>query len=243
MQDDEAGTDGRYAEVRGTEAIGADGREAVRVFLRPVASPLPMGFVGLAGGTIALTAQQLGWVPAAQSHLVAVAVLLMAVPLQATGSLVGYLGRDPVAATGMATLAVSWAVIGVLTLYSPPGGRSPVLGFVLFYLAAAVLVSAVVAAVGKGLVALVLGLAAARFALTGVYEYLGGSGWMHAAGWVGLALCVLALYSALALELEGIRHSTVLPTLRYGSARTAVSGDGLPTIGAVQREAGVREQL
>lgn len=218
-------------------------QEAMRIVLRPLASPLPLGFLGLAGGTITLSGQQLGWVPAVTSHLVAVAILLLAVPLQLIASLIGFLSRDPVAATGMGTLAATWATTGVLTLLSPPAQRSPVLGLILFYLAAAVLVSALVAATGKGLVALVLTMAAARFALTGVYEFVGGPGWMSTAGWVGLALCAIALYAALALELESMQHRPVLPTLRWGAARRALTDDGLSTVGAANREAGVREQL
>lgn len=40
-----------------------------------------------------------------------------------------------------------------------------------------------------------------------------------------------------------LRHRTVLPTLRFGAARTALSGEGGSTVGQAQREAGVREQL
>ena len=219
----------------------ADPTGAPRIVVRPLANPLPLGFLGLAGGTIILAGQQLGWVPSAQSHLVAVAVLLVAVPLQSVASIMGFLARDAVAATAMGTLAVTWASIGVLTLMSPPGGRTPVLGLALFYLAAAVLVSAAVAATGKGIVVLVLGLATVRFAVTGVYEYVGGSGWMTTAGWIGVALCAVALYAAAALELESMTLRTVLPTLRYGAARTALA-DGA-TVGPVRREAGVRPQL
>lgn len=218
-----------------------DPQRVVRIVVRPMASPLPLGFVGLAGGTIALSAQQLGWVPAQQSHMVAVAALLMAVPLQLVASLVGFPSRDPAAATAMGTLAVSWATVGVLTLLGPPGSRSPVLGVMLLFATGAVLVSAVVAAPTKGLVAVVLLVAAVRFAVTGVYEYVGGRAWELAAGWIGLALCVLAVYAALAMELESMRKRPVLPTLRHGAGRAALAGaDGL---GPVHREAGVREQL
>lgn len=232
----------------GRDAARDDGRPsepepAVRIVLRPLATPLPLGFLGLGGGTLALTGQQLGWVPATQSHLVAVAVLVTAVPLQLVASVMGFLGRDAVAATAMGTLAAAWAVTAVLTLLGPSASRSPVLGLVLFYLAAAVLVSAVAAALGKGIVAIVLTLAVARFAVTGVYEFVGGGGWMTAAGWLGLALCVIALYAAAALELEGMRQSPLLPTLRYGAARAALARDGSSAVGPVQREAGVREQL
>lgn len=221
----------------------ADPQRAVRLFLRPLGNPLPLGFVGLAGGTIALAGLQLGWVPTTQSHQVALAVLLIAVPLQFVSSVLGFLSRDPVAGTGMGTLAATWSTIGAITLLGAPGSRSKTLGLVLFYLAAAVLVSAVVAMTGKALAGIVLALATARFVVTGVYQYFGGIEWMHAAGWVGVALCVVALYAVLAFELEGVRHATILPTLRHGHGRRALSANGLTTVGAVQREAGVREQL
>ncbi|MGH3097073.1 MAG: hypothetical protein ACRDMV_13885 [Streptosporangiales bacterium] len=220
-----------------------DPQQAVRFFLRPLGNPLPLGFVGLAGGTLALAGMQLGWVPTAQSHQVALAILLIAVPLQFISSVLGFLSRDPVAGTGMGTLAVAWLTTSVLTFLSPPGSRSAVLGLVLFYLAAAVLVSAVIAASGKALAGLVLAVATARFAVTGVYEYFGGTGWMYTAGWLGLALCVIALYAVLAFELEGIQAKTVLPTLRRGLGRRAMTSEGLTPIGPVEHEAGIRQQL
>lgn len=220
-----------------------DPRQHAQVFLRPLANPLPVGFVGLAGGTIILTGQQVGWVPTAEAHLVGVAVLLVAVPLQVVACLFGFFSRDPAAATGMGILAATWSAIGVLTVLSPPGSPSPVLGVLLFYLAGAVLVAAGVAAMSKVLAAVVLALAAARFAVTGVYEYLGGEGWMRAAGWVGLALCVIALLAAAAFAVEDARRTLLPATGRLGRGRASFSAPGLGTIGPVEREAGVRDEL
>jgi hypothetical protein len=86
-------------------------------------------------------------------------------------------------------------------------------------------------------------MAAARFAITGVYEYHGGLVWEHLSGWVGLAVCVVALYAGFAFEIEDIRHHTVLPVLRWGSGRRAMSGDAAAELQHVQNEAGVRDQL
>jgi succinate-acetate transporter protein len=221
----------------------ADPTEAMRIVLRPLANPIPLGFIGLAGGTIALTSVQVGWVPVVESHQIALAVLLIAVPLEFIASLIGYFSRDPVAATGMGTLAVAWLVISVVTLLSPPGSRSLGLGVVLFYLAGAVLISAVMAMVGKVLAGVVMALAAARFTVTAGYEYFGGATVQHAAGWIGLALCVTALYAALAFEMEALRHSTILPTGRHGTGRRVLSDEGLGPVGKAEREAGVRQQL
>lgn len=227
--------------------MSGDGRapqDAVRIVLRPLASPLPLGLRGLGAGTTVLAGLQLGWVPSSQGHLVAAAVLLVAVPLQAAASAVGFLARDPAAATAMGTLAATWAVIGALLLVAPSSG-TPIraLGLVLFFLAAAVLLSATVAASTKLLLALVLAAAGVRFALTGVYEWLGGTGWVHTAGWVGVALGALALGAAGAFEIEAARRARTVATGRRGAGRTVLSGDGLETVGPVAREAGVRDQL
>ena len=50
-----------------------------------------------------------------------------------------------------------------------------------------------------------------RFVVTGIYELEASPTWKSAAGWGGLALAVLALYAALALELEASHGRTVLP--------------------------------
>ena len=219
-------------------------RDAVRIVLRPLASPLPLGLLGLGAGTTVLAGLQLGWVPSSQGDLVASVVLVVAVPLQAVASAVGFVARDPAAATAMGTLSATWAAIGVLLLVAPSSG-APIraLGLVLFFLAAAVLLSATVASSSKLLLALVLATATLRFALTGVYEWLGGTGWLHVAGWVGVALGALALAAAGAFEIEAARRGPIAVTGRRDAGRTALSGDGLETVGPLAHEAGVRDQL
>ncbi|HET8599120.1 MAG TPA: hypothetical protein VFL99_02255 [Segeticoccus sp.] len=214
-----------------------------RIFLRPIGNPLPMGFVGLAGATTMLSGLQLGWLPVIDSSQVGLVIVLVAVPLQIIASIMGYLARDPVAATGVGTLAVSWLTIGVLTMLGPAGSRSKVLGLVLFYLAAAVLVSAVIAAFGKVIAAVVLALTSARYVFTGVYQYFGGMTWSHISAWIGVALAAVAIYAVAALELESLLHRTVLPTLRRGSGLVAISGRGMEPVGDPVHEAGVRDQL
>ncbi len=218
-------------------------REASRIFLRPVGSPLPLGMAALAGASVMLTGYQLSWLPVAQAHDVAVVLLLFAVPLQLLASVFGFLGRDSAGGTGMALLGGCWLVVGSLTLLSAPGSRSPVLGLLLLFASAALLIPALASSLGKVAASVAFSLAAARFALTGVYEYLGGTGWEHASGWLGLVLCIVALYNAFAFELEDTKHRTVLPVLRWGSGRTAIQGSEPDQVRNVEREAGVREQL
>jgi len=204
-----------------------------RVVLRPIATPLPLGFVALMVATGSFAAVQLGWVAPDQGRFAAYAALLFTTPLQALASVFGFLARDPVASTGMGVLAGTWATLGMATLLSPPGTLSPGLGVVLILAAVALLVPAA-AAVAKPVVASVVGLSALRFFVTGLAMTTGSQGWLKAAGWTGLVLAALSLYAALALELEAARHRQVLPLLRRGSGAEWI---------ATQEEPGVRSDL
>ena len=213
-----------------------------RVVLHPIASPLPLGFLALAVATTAFATVQLRWIPPSESHTVALAVLALTVPMQLVAAVMGFLARDPVAATGMGILSGTWAAVGLATLTSPPGASSAGLGVVLLCSAACLLVPGI-AAHSKVVPAAVIFTSAARFALTGVAEIDGGREWMTAAGWVGVVLAVLSLYAALALELEGSASRTVLPLGRNGAGRRAVDGRFPDQVQDVATEPGVRQQL
>ncbi|MDQ6783186.1 MAG: GPR1/FUN34/YaaH family transporter [Actinomycetota bacterium] len=214
-----------------------------RITIRPIGSPLPLGFAALGAASVVLSGVQLGWVPIEESHQAAVAVIAFAVPLQLLASVFGFLARDSVGGTGMGLVAGSWLVTGLLTLLSPTGGRSPTLGLLLFFAAAALMVPTCAAALGKVVAAIVMFGTSGRFALTGIYEFRGGRGWEHLSGWWGVGLCVVALYAALAFELEDTRRRTILPVLRHGVGRRAVQGGIGSELDRVELEAGVREQL
>lgn len=212
------------------------------IALRPLATPLPVGFLALCVATFSFSALQLGWVPESQGSTIALSVLLFSAPLQLVASIMGFLGRDPVAATGMGLLAGTWAAASASTLTAPPGAASAGLGVILLAAAAALLVPAV-AGHAKGVAALVMLLSSLRFAVTGVAELSGTSFWLTGAGWVGLALAALSLYAALAFELEGTEHHDVLPTGRRGEAKRAVDLDRHGDAEEVRSEPGAREQL
>jgi uncharacterized protein len=216
---------------------------ATRVVLRPIATPLPLGFLALAVSTVLFSAVQLGWIPPTEGRIAGLTAVAATVPLQLLSSVIGFLTREPVAATGMGVLSGTWAVVGFTTLTSPPGAVSDGLGVFLLTAGAAMFVPAA-AAVGSKLVpALVMALAGTRFLVTGGYELTGSAGWKAAAGWVGLALAVVAVYAALALELEGARQRTVLPLGRHGQGRAAVDGEAPLGPSDLRGEAGVRPQL
>jgi len=62
--------------------------DATRIVLRPLASPLPMGFLALFVASLLVCALQLRWVPVTQGHELALGVLAFAVPLQVIACLV-----------------------------------------------------------------------------------------------------------------------------------------------------------
>jgi succinate-acetate transporter protein len=208
----------------------------VRVMLRPVASPLPLGFLALVLATTVFSAVQLGWVAPDQARIAAITALAATVPLQFAVAVMGFLARDPVAVTGMGLLAGTWAVVGLTTVTAVPGTVSPGLGVLLLAAGIGMLVPAAAALSSKVAPALVMGLAGCRFAVTGAYQLDGGAAWKSAAGWTGLLLAVVALYTALALQLEAGAERTVLPVGRRGAGR-------LPQDTGIRREAGVRPQL
>ena len=213
-----------------------------RIVVRPLATPLPLGFLALGVATWSFAAVQLGWVPATEGRTVALGVLVLTVPLQLVAAVMGFLARDPVTATGMGILAGTWGAVCLATLTAPPGATSPGLGVILLGSAACLLVPAV-SARAKRVPAAVIVLSATRFAVTGVAHLDGGPTWMKVAGWIGVALALLSFYAALALELEGSESRTVLPLGRTGAARSALTGDLEAQLADVRHEPGVRRQL
>jgi uncharacterized protein len=221
---------------------GRSAADITRVVVRPMGTPLPLGFLGLFVATTGFSALQLGWVPPEQGRNIALGVLALTVPTQLISSLYGFLARDPVAGTGMGVLFGTWGAAALVTATSPPGAGSPGLG-VLFLAAAAAMLVPAVASLTKLTAAGVMVLTAVRFSLTGMAELTGGPGWKTAAGVAGLVLAAAALYAALALELEDANHRTILPVLRRGAGRDVMTGSIDDELSQVSHEAGVRKQL
>jgi succinate-acetate transporter protein len=225
----------------GAEVTADDVGASTRVVLRPLATPVPLAFLALGMATTVFSAVQLGWIPPTEGRVAGLTAVVAAV-LQLFAAAFGYLARDPVAGTGVAVQAGTWALIGLATLTAPPGATSRGLGVLLIAAAVATLVPAV-AGRSKLVPAAVLAATAARFAVTGGYELTASTGWKAAAGWVGLAVAAVALYGALALELEGAHRHTVLPVGRSGLSAEAVRGDGALDAEELAREPGVRPRL
>ena len=213
------------------------------VSLRPVAGPLALGFFGLAAATFVMSGLQLGWVAPAQSRQVAFCILAFTVPLQFSASVLGFLARDGVAATGMGLLSGIWAALALVTLAGKPGSTSGALGLFLLVAGVAMWAPASAAFASKLVPALVLSTAGLRFLVTGIYQLTGNKGWEDAAGVIGLVLALCAVYAAYAAELEDVLERSVLPLGRRGKGKRAVHGTYAEQIAAVAHEPGVRQQL
>ncbi len=218
--------------------------QAARIVLRPIGNPLPLGFLALAAATLLVSGLQLQWLAPTDGKAVAYCLIGFVFPLQLLSSIFGYLGRDVVAGTSMGILAGTWLSMGLITLDAPrPGATSDALGLFLLIAAVSMLVPAAAASTGKLVPALVLTTTALRFFVTGMYQLTAGDTWMQIAGIVGLVLCALAVYAALALAIEDAKRATVLPLGRRGYGRSSVGGDLDAQLELLEREAGVREQL
>lgn len=222
----------------GTHPVGA-----TRVFLRPLANPLSLGYLGAFFATTLLTGTELGWVPTSQSHQLAMGILVFTVPVQLISCVFGFLVRDTVCAAGMGVQAGTWAATGVIHLVSPPGSVTPALGLMLAMGAFALVMPASGAAKSKMLAAAVFFTSAVRWSVTAGYEFSANSTWKTAAGAAGVLLAVVALYASLAFELEDQQRQTILPTLRRSAGRKAMTGALAEQVEKVANEAGVRKQL
>lgn len=225
-----------------TAEVESDHLRRTRIVLRPSGNPLPLAFMALAVATVGFSSLQLGILGPGEESTVALAVLVLTVPLQFISSLIGFGARDPIAGTGMAMVSGVWAMIAVSTLTSPPGASSPAVGVMLLVAAVAILVPSA-GARGKLVAASVLIGSGVRFAVTGLAEITGSSGWEIFAGVLGLLLGLLALYAALGFELEESDHRFQLPLLRRGAGAKPLHDDMEEQVEQIAREAGVRQQL
>jgi succinate-acetate transporter protein len=240
--------DGRLVDRPGLSTPGEDAawrslRERLVITLRPVGAPTSIGFFGLAAASLPFSGLQLGWVRPEQGHQVALIMIGFAFLAQALAAVFGLLARDGTAATAMATLALTWLVVGWVMGTAPPGTTSRALGLLLIFSGSAMTLIAVTAALSKLVPAVVFVVAALRFFSTAGYHMTGAQGWQRTAGVIGLILFALAMYAAWAANLEDAIGRTVLPLGRRGKGKTAVTGSLLEQTKEVVTEPGVREQL
>lgn len=198
--------------------------------VRPFATPVPLGFLGLAGGALVVTALQLGWIPAHERHAVALVLLAYAFLLQLIAALLGFRCRDTAFGTAMAVLAASWLVQSAVLAEGPPAEARHTLGLFLLVTAAALLVPLAAAGRAKLVASAVIAMAAVRLSLAGIDQFTRSAAWEDAAGATGLALAALALYAAAAFAVEDTQGRPVLPVGRYGSGARAVEEGAEPGV-------------
>jgi len=218
-------------------------QECVRIVVRPVGAPLPIGLYSLAAASLVLAGLQLGWIAPTEGKNVALALLGFAFLGQALASILSFLSRDGTVATAMAILALTWSVTGLILFRSPPGRTSHALGLFLVFTATAMLLTSATASISKLVAAGVFLLAAIRFLVTAVYQLTGHQAWERTGGVLGLALFLLALYAAFASELEDALGRTVLPLGRRGKGKTAMDGSMPEQFKDLSTQPGVRTKL
>jgi succinate-acetate transporter protein len=217
-------------------------QEQTRIMLRPIGSGLPLGFFAFGIGMLLLGCSAVGWIPVSEQKDVGMMLMAFVFPLEAIATIVAFLARDTVGATTLGLFTTSWLSLGWADQSSPAGSTSVTLGIYLFGFGTAALLLGLMSIRSKPFFSALLGLATARMVLSGVYEIGGGTHWYRISGGLGIALCVLAFYGGVALGLEDVQQSEVLPLFRLGKARAAFDGYERQ-LEPLANEPGVRHQL
>ena len=89
------------------------GDDRAQVVLSPIATPLPLTFVGLLLATTILSGLELGWIPKAELHQAGWVLIAVPIPLQLVAAIFGFHGPSARAATGSRGRAASWIGIAL----------------------------------------------------------------------------------------------------------------------------------
>nr|WP_283844523.1 GPR1/FUN34/YaaH family transporter [Streptomyces sp. RerS4] len=217
-----------------------DLRAMTRITLRPIASPMPLGFFTVAIASVMTGCLQLGILEAPERRAVALCVL-PAFALQFLVSILAFGARDVIAATLMGTFAGSWLAYALVMGTGAAGGPKVLGVFNLAFLCFGALMAAVTRP--KRALWFVLVVSLPRWAATGLAGLTGEQWLTQTAGALGLVVGLVATYAAFALMLEDMRGEEVLPIGRSGPAHHAVEGDLSVQLRNLERHAGVRRTL
>jgi succinate-acetate transporter protein len=223
------------------------GNPEAGVVLTPIATPLPLTFLGLVLATLLLSGFELGWVPQSEMHAVGWALLGVPVPLQLIAAVFGFHGRSATAATGSSVLAAAWLGTALNLVTAPAGSFAPsrAVGMLFVGVALGLLVPAASdLRAGSPMPAAVLALASTRFMVSAATAFSASASVRDVAGVVGLVVAAAALYAALALELEDNSiEDTLLPTFRSKESAEALNAPLDRQVEKLEHEAGVRKNL
>ena len=217
--------------------------EIARIFIRPLGTVLPLGFLVFGSGVFLTAAYSLGWLPLDDGRDVFGIVLIYVVPVQAAAAVLAFLARDTAGGTTMAIFAATWAALATASLGLKPGETSPAIGTFLAADGVVILTLAIAALFGNPAFAAILAVSCARFATNGAYELTGTKELGRISGWIGIVLSAVAAYVGLAFLLEDARHERILPFIRQGAARESLEDDLLQHLRRLEREPGVRTRL
>jgi uncharacterized protein len=217
-----------------------DPRAMTRIVLRPIGSPLPLGYFTVAIDNVLVSILQWGLLPFADRRAVAL-IVLPAFVVQAIVGIFALGARDSIAGTMMLSFATTW-LVDTLVFYLDPPGAAAAVG--IFYIVFAVFIAFMLSsALLKRALAAVLAVAAPRFLIAGVAELTRNQALSRAGAVLGFLLAVVAMYTAFALLLEDSRNREVLPIGRQGAARAATHGALAVELRDIEREPGVRRTL
>ncbi|MGV9263338.1 GPR1/FUN34/YaaH family transporter [Kitasatospora sp. NPDC003701] len=228
------------AEPSGVRRFEPDLRRMTRINLRPIASPMPLGFYAVGIASVLVGCFQLGVFEDGARRAVGLAIL-PAFVLQLVVAVFALGARDALAATLMACFSGLWLASSLVLVVDPVGGTH-VLGVLNATFALFALMMASVAGRKRALW-LVLCTAVPRFAVAALANLTGVARLGTLSGALGLLLAAVALYTAFALMLEDMRGEEVLPIGRSGPAHHAVEGDLTVQLRDLERQAGVRRTL
>ena len=215
----------------------------VRIFVRPYASSLPLGFFAFGIGMLLLGGLANGWLHPSDRHTVGLLLAAFVFPLEGLAAAIAFLARDTFGATGLGLFTTSWLALGLADLTASQDALSRTVGLFEFGFAFAICLLAIAAFSGKPLIGAIMLLAASRSVLAGVHEWGGPATASTAAGWLGVAIFALAMYGGVAFLLEDVRKQAVLPVFRRGTSKDSLEGDLASQLQRLGDEAGVRQTL
>jgi succinate-acetate transporter protein len=217
-----------------------DPRSVTRIVLRPIGSPLPVGFFTVAIDNAMVSALQWGTIPASGGRAVAL-IIFPAFVVQAIVGIFALLGRDGAAGTVMLSFAATWLADALIYGLHPPGAAEAQGIFsIVFAVFIAIMLTSTLP---KRAPAAVLVVAAPRFLVSGIADITGSQPVAQAAAVLGYLLAVVALYAAFALLWEDSRGREIVPVGRRGPARQATTGSLAIQLRDIERQAGVRRTL
>jgi uncharacterized protein len=216
--------------------------EHTRIFLRPIASGVPLGFFSFAVGMLMLGALATGLIPVGQTKDVGLILVLFSFPLEILATIFAFLARDSMSAATFGLFAAKWLTLGTFELIARPGSTSVALGVYYFGFVASLLMIGAIAVKSKPFYTVLLAVAAARLIVAGIYETGGSHFFYTLSGYLAFAVMLITFYGGIAFTLEDMHQKPILPLFRRGTADEAFRGYE-KQLERLEAEPGIRHQL